>query len=271
MYLPASLTLHSLTPSYPTPPAAANPLQPCPQVQWFEPRASLPPAVAAGMHEQEVVESDLIDTNLVGCLDSKATIIQASSYEEVGVLPVLCTACGCAASAVYFPWLYCLCCALPMESSTALRRRLHVLLMLLFWEQRLHNPAEYSTHVRILWALLVLSANCSSVLPLALLLLLAQAYHLLPEGHTGQWHFCRGTWDTERQVFRSYLEMGECSALYSAGRCSTSCAAVHRALQYVVTCNGLDNAAYCGVVLCLNPQVIVQRTVPDIWCSLQQA
>ena len=36
------------------------------------------------MHELEVVESDLLDTNLVGCLDSKATIIQANSYEEVG-------------------------------------------------------------------------------------------------------------------------------------------------------------------------------------------
>jgi hypothetical protein len=36
------------------------------------------------MHDTEVVESDLIDTNLVGCLDSKATIITANSYDEVG-------------------------------------------------------------------------------------------------------------------------------------------------------------------------------------------
>ena len=35
------------------------------------------------MHEAEVVESDLVDTNLVGCLDSKALIVTANSYEEV--------------------------------------------------------------------------------------------------------------------------------------------------------------------------------------------
>lgn len=39
--------------------------------------------MAANMHETEVVESDLVDTNLVGCLDSKALIISANSYEEV--------------------------------------------------------------------------------------------------------------------------------------------------------------------------------------------
>lgn len=53
------------------------------QVQWFERRGSLPPSVGATMHEAEVVESDLIDTNLVGCLDSKATIVTANSYDEV--------------------------------------------------------------------------------------------------------------------------------------------------------------------------------------------
>jgi len=37
------------------------------------------------MHDAEVVESDLVDTNLVGCLDSKALIITANSYEEVRV------------------------------------------------------------------------------------------------------------------------------------------------------------------------------------------
>lgn len=60
------------------------PLVPALQVQWFERRGSLPAGVSASMHELEVVESDLLDTNLVGCLDSKATIIQANSYEEVG-------------------------------------------------------------------------------------------------------------------------------------------------------------------------------------------
>lgn len=53
------------------------------QVQWFERRGSLPASVGASMHEAEVVESDLIDTNLVGCLDSRALILTANSYEEV--------------------------------------------------------------------------------------------------------------------------------------------------------------------------------------------
>lgn len=57
--------------------------QPQQQVQWFERRGSLPASVSASMHEAEVVESDLVDTNLVGCLDSKALIITADTYEEV--------------------------------------------------------------------------------------------------------------------------------------------------------------------------------------------
>eukprot|EP00879_Flechtneria_rotunda_P001503 GHRR01001660.1.p1 GENE.GHRR01001660.1~~GHRR01001660.1.p1 ORF type:complete len:1310 (+),score=607.85 GHRR01001660.1:230-4159(+) len=52
------------------------------EVQWFERRAALPPAVASTMHELEVVESDLTDANLVGCLERKATVVLASSYSE---------------------------------------------------------------------------------------------------------------------------------------------------------------------------------------------
>lgn len=55
----------------------------CKQVQWFERKCSLPASIASGMHDVEVVESDLVDTNLVGCLDSKALIVTANSYEEV--------------------------------------------------------------------------------------------------------------------------------------------------------------------------------------------
>jgi hypothetical protein len=32
---------------------------------------------------------------------------------------------------------------------------------------------------------------------------------MVPPGHTGDWHFCRGVWDSERQCFKSYAEMGE--------------------------------------------------------------
>lgn len=38
------------------------------------------------MHDREVVESDLTDTNLVGCIDKKAVLVKARSYEEVRVV-----------------------------------------------------------------------------------------------------------------------------------------------------------------------------------------
>lgn len=53
------------------------------QVRWYERRSAVPAALAASMHEREVVASSLLDTNLVGCLDSRATVVRASSYKEV--------------------------------------------------------------------------------------------------------------------------------------------------------------------------------------------
>lgn len=53
------------------------------QVQWFERRGSVPPALGAMMSEHEVVESDLCDTNLVGCIDKKAVIVRANNYTQV--------------------------------------------------------------------------------------------------------------------------------------------------------------------------------------------
>ena len=55
----------------------------CMQVRWYERRSAVPAALAASMHDREVVASSLLDTNLVGCLDSRATVVRASSYEEV--------------------------------------------------------------------------------------------------------------------------------------------------------------------------------------------
>jgi hypothetical protein len=53
------------------------------QVRWYERRSAVPAVLAAAMHDREVVASDLLDTNLVGCLDKRATVVRASSYEEV--------------------------------------------------------------------------------------------------------------------------------------------------------------------------------------------
>lgn len=36
-----------------------------------------------------------------------------------------------------------------------------------------------------------------------------QAAALVPPGHKGDWHFCRGVWDSEAQRFKSYAELGK--------------------------------------------------------------
>jgi hypothetical protein len=43
----------------------------------------MPPALQEGMHEREVVEWLQTDTNLVGCIERKARVVKARSYEEV--------------------------------------------------------------------------------------------------------------------------------------------------------------------------------------------
>jgi hypothetical protein len=55
------------------------------QVQWYERKANLPLQLQTNMHDREVLESDMTDTNLVGCIDRKAAVFRARSYEEVGV------------------------------------------------------------------------------------------------------------------------------------------------------------------------------------------
>ncbi|KAI8470406.1 MAG: hypothetical protein J3K34DRAFT_458897 [Monoraphidium minutum] len=54
----------------------------CVEVQWYERRANMPPALQEGMHEREVVEWLQTDTNLVGCIERRANVIKAHSYEE---------------------------------------------------------------------------------------------------------------------------------------------------------------------------------------------
>ncbi len=43
----------------------------------------MPAHLQAGMHDREVVEWLQTDTNLVGCIERKARVIKARSYEEV--------------------------------------------------------------------------------------------------------------------------------------------------------------------------------------------
>ncbi|KIY94336.1 hypothetical protein MNEG_13627 [Monoraphidium neglectum] len=54
----------------------------CVEVQWYERRNNMPPALQEGMHEREVVEWLQTDTNLVGCIERKARVVKARSYEE---------------------------------------------------------------------------------------------------------------------------------------------------------------------------------------------
>jgi hypothetical protein len=63
------------------------------QVRWYERRSAVPAALGACMHDREVVASDLLDTNLVGCLDKRATVVRAGSYEEVGAALVCVRVC----------------------------------------------------------------------------------------------------------------------------------------------------------------------------------
>jgi hypothetical protein len=53
------------------------------QVQWYERRANMPANLQEGMHDREVVEWLQTDTNLVGCIERKARVVKARSYEEV--------------------------------------------------------------------------------------------------------------------------------------------------------------------------------------------
>jgi hypothetical protein len=89
-------------PALPPPKPRSAPL-PHSQVQWYERRANMPPALQRGMHEREVVEWLLTDTNLVGCLERRALVVRARSYEEVG------TAAGRAAGGLWRPRLACGC------------------------------------------------------------------------------------------------------------------------------------------------------------------
>ena len=74
----------SLAPDPPDP--HPTPLTPTPgglQVQWFERSAALPPAISEDMHEREVAETAQTDCNLVGCIDSRAHVVKADTYEQV--------------------------------------------------------------------------------------------------------------------------------------------------------------------------------------------
>ncbi|GBF97254.1 hypothetical protein Rsub_09945 [Raphidocelis subcapitata] len=54
----------------------------CIEVQWYERRANMPAHLQEGMHEREVAEWLQTDTNLVGCIERKARVLRARSYEE---------------------------------------------------------------------------------------------------------------------------------------------------------------------------------------------
>jgi hypothetical protein len=43
----------------------------------------MPPHLQEGMHDREVAEWLQTDTNLVGCIERKARVVKAASYEEV--------------------------------------------------------------------------------------------------------------------------------------------------------------------------------------------
>ena len=57
------------------------------QVQWYERRANMPAHLQEGMHDREVAEWLQTDTNLVGCIERKARVIKADSFEQVGPRP----------------------------------------------------------------------------------------------------------------------------------------------------------------------------------------
>jgi hypothetical protein len=61
--------------------AATNTIQ-TKQVQWYERRANMPAHLQEGMHDREVVEWLQTDQNLVGCIERKARVLKAGSYEE---------------------------------------------------------------------------------------------------------------------------------------------------------------------------------------------
>ena len=54
----------------------------CIEVQWYERRANMPAQLQEGMHEREVAEWLQTDTNLVGCIERKARVLRARSYED---------------------------------------------------------------------------------------------------------------------------------------------------------------------------------------------
>jgi hypothetical protein len=56
------------------------------QVQWYERRANMPAHLQEGMHDREVAEWLQTDTNLVGCIERKARVVKAPSYEKVRLL-----------------------------------------------------------------------------------------------------------------------------------------------------------------------------------------
>jgi hypothetical protein len=53
------------------------------QVRWYERKQNLPPHIQEQMHDWELCELDSNDVNSVGCIDGKAVVINARSYEEV--------------------------------------------------------------------------------------------------------------------------------------------------------------------------------------------
>lgn len=54
------------------------------QVKWFERRTKLEPELSGLVDkEREVVELEDVDTNAIGCISGKCTVLKSSSYSAV--------------------------------------------------------------------------------------------------------------------------------------------------------------------------------------------
>lgn len=142
------------------------------------------------MHEREVVESDLIDSNLVGCLDHKALIIKANSYEQV---------CGAR--------------CIGAHSCMAVRFARHgrvVPAALCVEGGAFVRPGALACTPAA--ALCCMCCACTQRGCVCCLLRAQALEQLPPASRGGEWHFCRGVLRSDTQTFHAYEELGALAA-----------------------------------------------------------
>jgi hypothetical protein len=137
----------------------------------------MPPNLQEGMHDAEVVEWLQTDTNLVGCIERKARVVKAASYDEVrwprgrGSLHW--------AGARARPQR-------PSSVGRGVEGRAEAAAAAAAWLGRTHaNPRAAPKPPTPSQALSKLTA----------------------EEAAGEWHFCRGALDVETGVFMTYEEI----------------------------------------------------------------